>query len=454
MTKHFKPPSVPMALRPLTLTETVHHARRNALTVVPRLAYLQPIVSGRTLSRWHMIMEPGALKRLLLDKVHAYPKAPIMKRMLTPAVGQSLFTTEGAEWRWRRRAVAPVFAHRNVVALTPFMSATADRASDRIAKATSAVDAVDLMMGATFDVIADVALSGRESFDQKRYLEMVTLYFESIGKVSLLDFLDAPDWVPRPGILGGRRSVRAMHGMIEKAMERRRARGGEADDLLSHMLEATDPETGRKMSHEEIRNNMQFFIVAGHETTALTIAWALYLLANDPAVQARARDEAQGVLGAGAEARPATGEDLEQLSYIRQVIDETMRLYPPVGMVNRLALEEDELVGRKVRAGDTVFLPFYALHRHEMWWDAPELFDPENFTPDKVKARDRFLHLPFGGGPRVCVGANFAVMQAQIILSTLLARWAVRPVEGYRPEPVMVMTLRPKDGMPLVFEGL
>jgi len=199
---------------------------------------------------------------------------------------------------------------------------------------------------------------------------------------------------------------------------------------------------------------MQFFIVAGHETTALTIAWALYLLANDDAVQARAREEAQAVLGRGSEARPATGEDLDALPYLRQVIDETMRLYPPVGMVNRVALEADELVGRKVRAGDTIFLPFYALHRHEMWWEAPELFDPDNFTPEKVKTRDRFLHLPFGGGPRVCLGANFAVMQAQIILATLLARWRVRPVEGYRPEPVMVMTLRPKDGMPLRFEGV
>jgi len=454
MTAHFKPPSVPAALRPLSLTETVRHARRNALTIVPRLAYLQPIVSGRMLSRWHMVMEPGALKRILLDKVDAYPKAPIMKRMLTPAVGQSLFTTEGAEWRWRRRAAAPVFAHRNVVALTPFMSATADRASDRIAEAGGRVDAVDLMMGATFDVIADVALSGRESFDQKRYLDMVTLYFESIGKVSLLDFVDAPDWVPRPGILGGRRSVRVMHGMIEAAMARRLARGGKADDLLSRMLEAEDPETGRRMSHEEVRNNMQFFIVAGHETTALTIAWALYLLANDEEVQTRAREEAQGVLGAGAEARPATGEDLDALPYLRQVIDETMRLYPPVGMVNRVALEADELVGRKVRAGDTIFLPFYALHRHEMWWEAPELFDPGNFAPGKVKARDRFLHLPFGGGPRVCLGANFAVMQAEIILATLLARWRVRPMGSYRPEPVMVMTLRPKDGMPLAFDEM
>ncbi len=454
MNQPFKPPSAPAALRPLGVTELIKHARQNALAVVPRLAYLQPVVSGKVFTRWHMVMEPGANKRMLLDKVDAYPKAPIMKRMLTPAVGQSLFTTEGAEWRWRRRAVAPVFAHRNVVALTPFMSATADRASDRIASVQSAVDAVDLMMGATFDVIADVALSGRESFDQKRYLEMVTLYFETLGKVSILDFLEAPNWVPRPGALGGRRSVKVMHGMIEKAMERRRARGGAADDLLSHMLEAEDPETGRKMSHEEVRNNMQFFIVAGHETTALTIAWALYLLANDPDVQARAREEAQAVLGAGKDARPATGEDLDALPYFKQVIDETMRLYPPVGMVNRIALEEDELAGRPIKKGDIIFLPFYALHRHEMWWEAPELFDPENFTPEKVKARDRFLHLPFGGGPRVCLGANFAVMQAQIILATLLARWKVRPVEGYTPEPVMVMTLRPKDGMPLAFEAV
>src|SRR5690606_4731247 len=225
-----------------------------------------------------------------------YPKAEVMLRMLRPAVGDSLFTSDGEAWRWQRRAVAPVFAQRNVTALAPLMTATAERAAARLARSGEA-EMVGEMLSATFDVICEVALSGRAHFDAGAYGAAITRYFETAGKASLLDFLQVPGWMPRPGALLGRGAVRTMHRMVARAIEaRRHAATGGADDLLDRMLAAEDAETGRRMTATDLLHNMQFFIVAGHETTALALAWSLLLLALDPGAQAHARAEARGVL--------------------------------------------------------------------------------------------------------------------------------------------------------------
>jgi len=440
------PPRIVPPSRPLSMIESLRAARRNVLEIIPALAYVQPMLTGRLGSRWHMVQDPGALKRIFLDNAQNYPKSEVMLRMLRPAVGDSLFTVEGDDWRWQRRAVAPVFAQRRVAALAPFMTATAERAAARLAAAGSRVEMVAEMLSATFDVICDVALSGREHFDSAAYGAAIVRYFETVGRASMLDFLHVPYWVPRPGAVLGRGSVKTMHAMVARAIdERRRHATGGADDLLDYMLNAEDPETGRRMTPEELLHNMQFFIVAGHETTALALSWSLLLLAGDPEAQARAGAEAQAALSGSA----ATAADLERMPFVRQVIEEAMRLYPPVGMLARTAREPDVLGGREIRPGEILFLPIYALHRHRMWWDRPDEFDPENFAPARAAKRDRYLHLPFGAGPRICVGANFAMMQAQIILGTLLARFRFAPGDGPPPVPTMSMTLRPEGGVRL-----
>ena len=447
----FMPPHIRPRTAPLTMLQSFQAARRNVLEIIPAIAYIQPIISGRMGSRWHMVQDPVANKRIFLDNVAAYPKSEVMNRMLRPAVGNSLFTSEGAHWRWQRRAVAPVFAQRNVVALAPMMTATAERAAKRLATGPGPHEMVAEMLSATFDVICEVALSGREHFDAEVYGAAITGYFGTAGKASLLDFLQVPSWVPRPGLVLGARHARTMHRMVAEAIEARRQQAtGKADDLLDRMLAAEDPETGRRMTPEELLHNMQFFIVAGHETTALALSWTLYLLAGEPRFQDRAREEARGVLGA----RAAGAAELDAMPYVRQALEEAMRLYPPVGLLARNVLEPDILVGREVLPNDIVFLAIYALHRHEMWWDRPNAFDPDNFAPDRVRDRHRYLYLPFGAGPRVCVGANFAMMQAQIILSTLLARYRFDLTDKPPPVPTMSMTVRPEGGVWLTAKPL
>jgi len=437
----FVPVGAPIHRRRLSRIETAFIARRNVLEIIPGLAYRQPIVSGDMLIRWHMLADPAGMKRVMLDNLANYPKSEIMRRMLRPAIGESLFNADGADWKWQRQAVAPVFTHRNVVALAPAMTATAERAAAKLA-AGGRAEIVSAMLTATFDVICDVALSGREHFDSATFSRAITQYFQTAGRASLLDFLGFPEWFPRPGELLAGSSVRTMHAMVASAIEARRRQGtGTADDLLDYMLAAADPETGHRMNPQDLVHNMQFFIVAGHETTALAIAWAIYLLANTPAYQERAQREAQTQL----QGRAATADDLAAMPFIRQVLEEAMRLYPPVGLLARTVLEKDELCGRMMRPNDTVFLPIWALHRHQLWWEKPDVFDPDRFDPNGPR-RDKYQYLPFGAGPRVCVGANFAMMQAQIILATLIGRFRIKPSLP-DPRPVMTMTVRPDPGI-------
>lgn len=441
------PPHVEPHRKPLSILQSVRAARRNVLEIIPAIAYQQPIVSGRMgASRWHMVQDPASLRRIYLDNAANYPKSEVMLRMLRPAIGNSLFNADGAEWRWQRRAVAPVFAQRNVTSLAPVMTATAERASQRLQAAGANVELVSEMLTATFDVICEVALSGREHFDAKVYGAAIIRYFETAGKASLLDFLRVPSWFPRPGELLGYGAVHTMHDMVARAIAARRAQAtGQADDLLDFMLKATDPETGRTMSAQDVLHNMQFFIVAGHETTALALSWALQLLALYPDIQQEAYAEARQALGD----RPASLGDLEHMPLGRRILEESMRLYPPVGMLAREVLADDSLGGRAIAANDVIFLPLYALHRHAMLWDNPDSFDPDRFLPEQVKARDRYAYLPFGAGPRVCVGANFAMMQAQIILGTLLSRFQFEPGPQALPKPTMLMTVRPDAGINL-----
>ncbi|MGB3278103.1 MAG: cytochrome P450 [Pseudorhodobacter sp.] len=444
------PPRVPLHNSPLGILASARAGQRNVLELIPEIATRQPMLSGRTGKRWHMLMDPGGLKRVLRDKVEDYPKSMVTKLILGQAIGDSLFVAEGPEWLWQRRTAAPVFSHRNVAALAPVMTAAAERSSARISASTGrAADLFAEMVAATFEVISDVTFSGGEGFDRGAVHRAIEDYIAHAAKVSVLDLLGLPGWVPRPGRVLAGAAMREMKRIADSAIESRRSDGRrEVPDPLDLLLEGEDPKTGRKMTTSELRDNLLTFIVAGHETTALTLSWALYLCAFDSEVQEKARQEARAVLGD----RAATQADIAALPYIRQIIDETLRLYPPAAFLSRTAQVADEICGREIKPGDTVVLPIYALHRHHMLWENPDRFDPSRFADPK--AIDRFSYLPFGDGPRICIGANFALQEAVIILATLLARHKFSLVEGKDPKPVMILTLRPEGGVWLKIDAV
>lgn len=450
MTNPDLPVHVPLVTEPLGLLRSLGAARRNLLTILPDIATRQPMVSGRTGIRWHMVMEPGALRRILLEKLDDYPKSRATKSLLRPAIGESLFIAECAHWRWQRRATAPAFTHRNIAALSPMMSAAAERSVARAAAGNGApLDMMEEMVRATFEVISDVTFSGDGQFDAEAVHRAIDSYIAAAGKISLFDMIGAPDWLPRPGRLVTGPVLKQMKAVADKSITARRSSGSRTPpDLLDLLLAGEDPETRRRMNTAELRDNLLTFIVAGHETTALTLSWALYLCAFDQEVQERARSEAQAVLGG----RLATAEDIEKLPFIRSIIDEALRLYPPAAILSRTAQAPDELCGREIRPGDTVMIPIYALHRHHQLWEEPNAFRPDRFADRK--SVDRYAYLPFGDGPRICIGASFAIQEAVIILASLLSRFRFRQVEGRNPEPVMILTLRPKGGVWLKAEPL
>jgi cytochrome P450 len=441
------PVRVPLATEPLGVWGSLAAGRRNVLELIPEIATHAPIISGRTGKRWHMVMDPEALKRVLRDRLENYPKSLVTKLILGPAIGDSLFVAEGAEWHWQRRTAAPVFSHRNVAALGPVMTAAAERACARLVPGRAA-NLFDEMVTATFEVIADVTFSSGEGFDRDAVHRAIEQYIGQTAKVSVLDILGAPGWVPRPHRMVTGAAMRQTKRLADRAIETRRAEGPRLPpDLLDLLMAGEDPESGRRMSTDELRDNLLTFIVAGHETTALTLSWALYLCAFDPGVQAAAQEEAQAVLGQ----RAATVADLAALPLTRRIVDEALRLYPPAAFLSRTAQAPDALCGREIRRGDTVILPIYALHRHRKLWDRPDAFDPARFADPR--AVPRFHYLPFGDGPRVCIGASFALQEAVIILATLLARFRFSPVPGRDPKPVMILTLRPEGGVWLGVEA-
>ena len=445
-----EPVKVPLVTEVWGIWQSLQAARRNVLEIIPELATRQPMVSGKTGKRWHMIMDPGANQRILKDRLEDYPKSDVTINILRPAIGDSLFIAEGAHWRWQRRAVAPVFSHRNMQALGPMMTRAAETCTSRVGAAQARpLNMFDEMVRATFEVISDVTFSGDDGFDRQAMHHAIDGYIDQVAKVSFMDIIGVPTWVPRPSRVISSGALKQMKRVADGVIDsRREAPAPDLPDLLDLLLDGGDPETGRHMSTAELRDNLLTFIVAGHETTALTLSWALYLCGLDQDVQDRAREEAASVL----QGRAATAADCADLPYIRQIIDETLRLYPPAAMLSRTARSADELCGREVRRGDTVILPIYALHRNQLLWEDPDAFRPDRFAdPTQI---DRYAYLPFGHGPRICIGMSFAVQEAVIILATLLSRFRFTQVPGKEPKPVMILTLRPQGGVWLQAEAI
>ncbi|MEK9969474.1 MAG: cytochrome P450, partial [Ferrovibrio sp.] len=226
---------------------------------------------------------------------------------------------------------------------------------------------------------------------------------------------------------------------------RRRARAEPGNDLLGLLLAARDDETGAALDDREVRDQMATFFLAGHETTATALAWTWYLLSHAPAAEARLHAEIDGVLGG----RAAEYADYEKLIYTRMVIEEAMRLYPPAHTTARQAVADDRFGDIAIPAGTMVIVSPWIMHRHRMYWQNPDVFDPENFAPDKAAQRRRYTYLPFGAGPRICIGQGFAMIEAVLILATLAQKLRARLVPGAKVAPVAKITLRPSPGLPM-----
>ncbi len=443
------PPDAPLPLARGLLTMI-----ENPIRVWPKTMYTTPYHGVRWLGRtFHYLRSPDHMRAVFLDHVDAFEKSPFQRRLVRPATGEGLLSSVGEHWRFQRRAASPAFRIDALRALVPAFSeaAQATVARMRAASAGAPVDVMAEMQHATLDVIVETILGGADpAFGYDSVARIVSDYMESMGKPDMFDLIGAPDWAPRPWAAKGRRAARDLKAAAADAIARRRASGAHRPDLLGLLLAARDPETGRGLSDLELRDNVVTFIGAGHETTALALTYALYLIANAPDVQDRLAEEARRVCGDG----PVDAAMIDDLVFHEQVIKEAMRLYPPVALIDRIAMRDIDIGdGALIKAGDLVFALIYVMHRHSLLWDRPEAFDPDRFAPDRTEGRHRFQYIPFGVGPRICIGMKFAYMEATAILATLVRALRFRPNPAHHVTPNIRITLRPEGGMPLYVES-
>jgi len=386
---------------------------------------------------------------MLADKADAFSRDELTHRVLTPVIGRtSLFLAEGPDWRWQRRAVAPIFRHEMLLSFVPTIAVIAERQVERwrARPLDLPVEIAAAMTRTTFEIIVDAILGGSARLDAERYGRALAATVNTIPWHLLLSVLWAPAWTPFPGRWGARRAHDFLRADIGRIIAKRRANPSAHPDLLDLLLAARDADTDRGLNDAELVANLLTFISAGHETTAVALTWSLWLLAKDEAVQRRVYDEAVAVMGHG----PVEIAHIDALRLTRQVISESMRLFPPVPMLSRIPKTDMQLGGMAITPRTWVVIPIFALHRNALLWDNPHAFDPDRFAPDQAKGRSRYAHLPFAAGPRVCIGANFAMIEAVVIIATLVRAFRFQTVPGHKARPIARLTLRPAGGIPLL----
>jgi cytochrome P450 len=424
---------------------------RNPMDAWPASVYTDDLVRTRLLGHVTLfVCAPELVQQVLVDDAESFIKAEPMRRALEPALGQGILTAEGARWRVQRRVAAPVFRPASVNGFLPAMIAAARTMRDDWSKLTPGadIDAAHEMMRLTFDIIVETMLSGRGRIDVGRVEHSMRDFLESTGWLAALSAVHAPTWTPFPGKWRASRAHAYLRTMVAERITERRRTGERRDDLLSLMLDATDPETGLGLEDVDVADNLLTFIAAGHETTALALAWTFFLLGRHPDIERRVLDEIASVTGG----RPLQAEQVGNLAYTRQVIFESMRVYPPVAMIVRQPTRTLDVGGMTITPDDNVFIPIYAIHHHSKLWQDPDRFDPDRFAPDAVRARHRYAYLPFAAGPRICIGMGFAMLEAAAILGTLLPAFRLAAAPDFVPTPKLRVTMRPAEGMPMRIE--
>jgi cytochrome P450 len=433
----------------LGLFEFIRRVRTDQLSIIRPDQYGEDLSYNRILLlHSFLVNKPEYIEHVLLTNHGNYRKSHFARHLLGPLLGEGLLTAEGEVWRRERRIAAPAFHTRRVGALVDTVAACSADALARWRAIEGSFDLFSEMMALTLAVISRTMFSD-DTLGEVETLRRLTGVVVSL-RPNLLDLFGFPEWIPRLRSRPYREAIAAFEALVARLLAERRRAQQERNDLLAMLLSARDAETGEGMSDRALRDEILTIFLAGHETTANALTWTLYLLARHPEAEARLHEELARVLGP----RAPTFADLAELKWTRMVIEESMRLYPPAHAIARSAIGEDTIGGMRVPAGASISISIsiYMTHRNPKLWRQPDRFDPERFAPAAVAARHRFAYLPFGGGPRICIGNGFAMAEAQVILAMIAQRYRLRLAPGYPVEPVGLITLRPKHGLWMTLE--
>jgi len=422
---------------------------QNPMPSIVAAAYEQPVIKQwSALGPFYVVSDPEGIKRVFLDNVANYPKTDMERRFFSAVFGDGLLSSEGETWRAHRRTMAPSFSPPSVASYAPSMVEETLTFRDRWDQAPpdEPIDVARDMSRLTLQIISRAVFST----DGSALGEMMesSLAGAMAGmQVGVGDFIPVLDGLRQKARAKRIAGVFAdLDAVVARLIAEREAQPG-GSDLLSRLIAARDAETGIGMTAQEVRDQVVTIFVAGHETTAAAMAWIWYLLSQHPAEEAKLHAELDTVLAG----RAPNHEDLPNLPYTRMVIDEAMRLYPPApGTSTRMALKADEVCGMKIPKGAMVCVVPWITHRHKTLWERPERFEPERFSKTASEGRPRFAYIPFGAGPRVCIGASLALTEMLIVLATLAQRYRLALAPGHEVEIHHQVTMRPKGGLPMI----
>ena len=394
----------------------------------------------------YLVNHPDGVKHVLQENQQNYNKDLYPYQIFKPLLGRGLVTNDGKSWLHQRRLMQPAFHRKRLAAFGSLMTdATVmmlDQWQDFVEHAQQ-LDIAAEMLRLTLRIVGQ-ALFNIDLSDETRIVGQALI---TVNKL-LSDYIYAP--FPPLNIPTSRNRLiqtafRTLDQVVQGIINQRRQQNMDTDDLLSMLLSVRDEETGQGMNDQQVRDEVMTLLIAGYETVSTALVWTWYLLSQYPEMEHRLHSELDIVLRGD----QPTVEHLAELTYTRMVIEEALRLYPPAWIFGRKAIADDEIGGYSIPANSIIVLSPYVTHRHPALWEHPEVFDPERFTPERSAGRPHFAYFPFGGGPRMCIGNNFALMEMQLILATIAQRYKLRLVPGHPVEPEALLSLRPRYGLPM-----
>jgi cytochrome P450 len=450
--KLLRPPAPVPRAGPLRFVDLLKALRTNPLEAWSETHFQEPVVVSRLMGLCEIaiISDPKAIRHVLTQNAGNYRKDSVQKRMLS-MLANGLLTAEGEQWQRQRRMLAPIFTPQSV---RTFASPMVEAVSSMIANWRGTGDGTVRDVAAevtllTLDVLQRTIFSDGLGRDSAEVRAAMRTYLDGVGRIDPLDLLGVPDFVPRLGRRGTRSAGRVFEQAVDTMIANRRQRladnaNSAPRDLLTLLLEARGLASGRHISEAELRANIITLMAAGHETTANAITWSLYLLSACPAWRERVVKEAETAIPGPAPELPS------RLVETRAVVEEAMRLYPPLAAISRVAIGPDRFAGVSIRPGTMIVIAPYVLHRHRSLWEEPNAFDPNRFIGERRGRIDRYAYLPFGAGPRACLGSVFALQEAVVAVAAVTRDFELSVAPGHIVWPVHRVTLRPRDGLPMI----
>ncbi|MCQ0990281.1 cytochrome P450 [Jiella marina] len=404
--------------------------------------FAPPFAKGRLV----YVADPEALETIFVERPEDFPKGPIDNRILRPIFRDGLLLAEGADWRWKRRLAAPVFSPAAMRRFMPQIVAPFRELALEWQAAGGRVDASDGMKSATLSVIDRLLFAGRREIDPELIKRHVDDYLAPTSWMVAYSLFGISEKLPFPGRRKLENARDAVQAVLAEFVARRRADDGGVDDLCNRLLAASDPKSGRRLTDEDTVDMLLTLMSAGHETSANALAWAIYCLVEMPEVQECLIAEIDAAVGD----RPIEHADIEKLGTVRAFIEETMRLFPPAPGLSRRMVKAETFGGMRFEPDTAVLIPIYLIHRHPAFWDRPDVFDLDRFTNGKDAGIQRTVYMPFGAGPKICLGAQLALVEMTAGLATLLQHVRFSRAADEQPRPLHRVTLRPAENFQAV----